>query len=92
MSKKSILKEKENLNLPKIKNSKSVNFENISGNTSSIQMQSKSRQNKSNQKNEFKEFSSEFYKRNYDMYISKINRRNKYYNSKLMTENELNTL
>lgn len=92
MSKKSILKEKENLNLPKIKNSKSVNFENISGNTSSIQMQSKSRQNKSNQKNEFKEFSSEFYKRNYDMYISKINRRNKYYNSKLMTETELNTL
>jgi hypothetical protein len=92
MKKKSILKEKENLNLPKIKSSKSVNFENISGNTSSIQLQNNSKQNKSNQKNEFKEFSPDFYKRNYDMYISKINRINKFYNSKLMTETELNTL
>ena len=92
MKKKSILRENENLSLPKIKNSKSVNFENASGNTSSMQMQNKSRQNKSNQKNAIKEFSSDFYKRNYDTYISKINRRNKFYNSNLMTETELNTL
>ena len=92
MNKKSNLRERDNLNLPKIKDSKSVNFEDISGNTSSIQKQNNSRQNKLNQKNEIKEFSADFYKRNYDMYISKINRRNKFYNSKLMTEEELNTL
>jgi len=76
MNKKSNLRERDNLNLPKIKDSKSVNFEDISGNTSSIQKQNNSRQNKLNQKNEIKEFSADFYKRNYDMYISKINRRN----------------
>ena len=92
MNKKSNLRERDNLNLPKIKDSKSVNFQDISGNTSSIQKQNNSRQNKLNQKTEIKEFSADFYKRNYDMYISKINRRNKFYNSKLMTEEELNTL
>ena len=88
MNKKSSLRGRENLNFPRIKSSKSVNFENISGNTSSLHKGN----NKSNQKNIFKEFSSDFYKRNYDMYISKINRRNKYYHSKLMSEEELSSL
>ena len=92
MNKKSNLREKENLNLPKIKNSKGVNFENISGYEPSKQIQNNSRLNNPNQKNESKEFSPDFFKRNYDMYISKIKRRNKFYNSKLMTETELNTL
>ena len=92
MNKKSNLREKENLSLPRIKNSKSVNFENLAGNTSLIEKNNSSRQEKQNKKNISKEFSSDFYKRNYDMYISKIKHRNKVYHSKLMSETELNTL
>ena len=89
MQKKSSLRERD-LSLPKIRKSKSVNFEEISENTST-QKHNNSRQNKLNQKFG-KDLSSDFYKRNYDMYISKINRRNKFYHSRLMTETELNTL
>ena len=89
MQKKSSLRERD-LSLPKIRKSKSVNFEEISENTST-QKNNNSRQNKLNQKFG-KDLSSDFYKRNYDMYISKINRRNKFYHSRLMTETELNTL
>ena len=35
---------------------------------------------------------TDFFQRNYDNYLHKINRRSKFYNSKLMTETELNSL
>ena len=35
---------------------------------------------------------SDFFVRNYDNYLSKINRRKKFYNSRLMSETELNNL
>ena len=80
----SSFKKKTNYSLPKIKNTRRVKFKNLYESTSSFY--------NTRQKDSQYDTTSDFYARNYDNYLIKINRRTKLYNSKLMTEEELNSL
>ena len=90
-SSSSSLKSKNNINLPNLPNvktssTKKFKFPNLYKSSSNFF-------SRNNQKKELNnDFSTDFYQRNYDNYLSKINRRNKFYISKLMTETELNSL
>ena len=81
-----IFKLKNNYSLPRIRNTNRVKFKNLYESSSSFY--------NTYQKDKDKTLDprKEFYIRNYDNYLSKINRRSKFYNSKLMSETELNTL
>ena len=73
--------------LPKIINTnrtKRIKFQNLYESGTSF--------NKNNKQDIQFGSTSDFFARNYDNYLSKINRRRKFYNSRLMTEDELNSL
>ena len=80
-------KMKTNNSLPKIKNNNRANrvkFQNLYESASSFY--------NTRQRDSQYDSTSDFFVRNYDQYLSKINRKSKFYNSKLMTEEELNSL
>ena len=81
-----IFKLKNNYSLPRIRNINRVKYKNLYESSSSFY--------NTYQKDKDKTLDprTEFYIRNYDNYLSKINRRSKFYNSKLISETELNTL
>ena len=75
---------KQNYSLPKLANTSRMKYAKLYESSSSF----------FNPKLKDKKFdiTSDFFTRNYDNYLSKINRRSKFYNSKLMSETELNAL
>ena len=75
---------KTNYSLPKIRNTKRTKYPKLYESSSSFY--------NTRQKDSKFDSTSDFFLRNYDNYLSKINRRSKFYNSKLMTETELNNL
>ena len=81
------LRMKIKYNLPSIKSNKRekrIKYQNLYKSEFSF--------NKSRQKESQNDLSNDFFVRNYENYLSKINRRTKYYNSKLITEEELNSI
>ena len=75
---------KTNYSLPKIHNTNRAKYKKLYESSSSFY--------NTRQKDRKFDSTSDFFLRNYDNYLSKINRRSKFYNSKLMTETELNNL
>ena len=83
-----IFKLKTNYSLPKIRNKNNVKYKNLYESSTSFY----NTNHKDKDKDKLLDSTAEFFIRNYDNYLSKINRRSKFYNSKLMSETELNTL
>ena len=81
-----IFKLKTNYSLPKIRNKNNVKYKNLYESSTSFY------NTNHKDKDKLLDSTAEFFIRNYDNYLSKINRRSKFYNSKLMSETELNTL
>ena len=76
-------KVQNNYNLPQISNIKKSKYPNLHKSSSFYNTRQKDIQFDS---------TTDFFQRNYDNYLTKINRRKKFYHSKLMSETELNSL
>ena len=74
---------KNSYSLPKIIKPNKINYPNVHKSSSFYN---------TNQGDEPLDPTSEFFERNYNNYLTKINRRRKFYHSRLMSEIELNTL
>ena len=75
---------KKNYSLPKIRNASRLKYQNLYESSSNFY--------NNKQRDKKLDSTTDFFVRNYDNYLSKINRRSKFYNSKLMSETELNAL
>ena len=75
---------KKNYSLPKIRNTSRTKYPKLYESSTSFY--------KTRQKDKNFDSTTDFFVRNYDNYLSKINRRSKFYNSRLMSETELNAL